>query len=257
MCLVGGAVNTGCAFVKDMNKKIVYYTELDYESLEYIAKAMDFGVSLTVMAALNELLSAIYYLRESRYYRHQVKGLVNETLRRADAKKNLIVSMMNNKGFWAEYSDRVIDLAESDISEFRNSICRHLDREGVSDSVLFSYVETARIMLDMAVNQWQAVVDEYHSRYGAFRQDDYGRIIAEWVDHSAYYTEYKLDDVFTVWRKVCVLLYRNLDIDLETPDTNELFLSMCKKFAEGEYIDDCLDAAKVYFPDFVNEIQKK
>lgn len=62
-------------------KHVKYHNQTEKEALEYTSKLVDFGVTLIVYAALNEVLNAYIKLKPSKYFKGNVKRRANETLK--------------------------------------------------------------------------------------------------------------------------------------------------------------------------------
>lgn len=225
-----------------MGKKEYYYNKKDKECLLWIAKVLDFGVSLLVVSACNELRNAIVGLQARKdLYRNTVKQNANEALKASRIRERWILDNMVNKQFWEDYSGAVIDLANTDITRFKLAIKQTLDDARYMESNIISQIETARVLMDMSVKQWESVVEDAKNRYGR--------------DFSKEFSEYNIKSVFLLWEKVCIILYKSgTSIDFNNPRVEGMFQEMCNKFAEGKYIDECLEAAKVNNPEFHNAI---
>ena len=228
-------------------KKVVYYTEKQFEGIEYAAKVIDFGVSLSVAVALNELYTAHMMLRERKdLYKREVKHLANIATDKAKYRRGLMLSTMRSRKFFDTYSDKVIDLAENDVTLFRISVKQTLDDNHVEDSDLISYIETARTLLDMAKEHFVAVCKHAREEYAPY-------------DYASAFSEFNCSDVLAAWQKVCDILYtRESNIDLNTEKSIALFHSLANKFADGDYVDECMKEAHEACPEFIeNEIKKK
>ena len=104
-------------------KRVYYYSERDLELMKKVAKSIDFGVSLDIIAALNESSTAIYHLqREKDIYKREVKKMVGDIMREMSRTNQEVKKPMIHKGFFFEYSDTVIDVCSDDIAAFRISI---------------------------------------------------------------------------------------------------------------------------------------
>lgn len=231
-----------------MKKRYFFRTEKELEGLRWTARVVDFGVSLTIISALNELTTAFIMLRERKdLFKHNVKRMANETMQVATNLRTSILSVMKKGDFFDTYSDRVIDLSENDITLFRISIKQTLDDNGIRDAELLSYLETARTLLEMAVAHFDSVMKQAANDYG--------------VNYRKAFCEFDATDVYERWQKVCEMLYRHYDadsdIDLNTERTTQLFNKMGNMFADGEYVGECLHDAMVEHPDFMNEIDVK
>lgn len=228
-----------------MAKKIYYDDEKDLEGLKWTAKVVDFGVGLSVIAAINEVYAASGYLRDRPdLYRFKVKHFCNLAVRYATLMENEIKSSMKCQSFWLDYSDRVIDEAEQDILLFRLSVKQELDNAKIKDSQLLSFVECARVMLDLSVKLFDGVMDASKEKFGK--------------DYRKNFLEFRIDSVLGFWEKMCEVLYRGKKVDLNTPHVKGLFDKMCDKFAEGGYIQACLEEAQKNNPEFEeNEVEVK
>lgn len=83
-----------------MSKKVYYYNEHDLEGLKWIAKVMDFGVSLEVVSAFNEIRVSYIYLRERKdLFRHTIKQNCNNAMKALKIRETEIKSLMINKKF--------------------------------------------------------------------------------------------------------------------------------------------------------------
>ena len=227
-----------------MNKRVVYYGERDLEGLRWTARIMDFGIGLGMVAAFNEIRSSYAFLRESPLYRQQIKRDTNAVLRMVKAREAEVRSIMKSKAFWDDYSDTVIDEASNDVTLFRVAIKSVLDKGGFKDSNLVSYMETARVLLEMTEQHFDAVIEDAKERYGR-----------------NYYKEfccYDTEPVRKAWEKVTDAVYVGVPIDLNTEDVKAMFGRMDRKFAEGAYIQECLKVAMDANPEFKeNEVEVK
>ena len=224
-----------------MAKRIYFYGAKDLEGLKWIAKVVDFGVGLTIRATTNEMLNTYLYLRERKdIFRQKVKMLCNSAMEEVKHKETEIKSNMKDKRFWDDYCDKVVDSSENDILMLRISVKQELDNVGCKDSDLLSRVETVRIMLDMCTKQYEEAMKQARHKYGR--------------NFSKEFNEYYMKSVLLCWDRVCDMLYRGVSVDLNTPRVKVAFDAMCKKFADGSYIDECLTEAKKTNPGFENTI---
>lgn len=221
-----------------MNRRVYYYGERDLEGLRWTARIIDFGIGLSVIAAFNEIRSTFVYLRESPLFRHKTKNIVNNTMRMIRHREVEIRSIMKDKSFWDDYSDTVIDAANNDVTLFRISIKNTLDKEGYKNSNIVSYMETARVLLEMSVQHFESVMADAKERYGR--------------DYTEDFKVYHVGAIRTSWERATEMLYKGTPIDLNTPSNKAAFENMAKKFAEGLYIQDCLKIAMENNPDFFN-----
>ena len=231
-----------------MKKRYVFKTEKELEGLRWTARVIDFGVSLTIMAALNELTTAYVMLREHKdLFKHNIKRIANETMQCATNLRTSIISVMKRGEFFDTYSDRVIDLAESDITLFRISVKQTLDDERIADSELFSYMETARTLLEMAAEHFDSAIRA--------AKEDFN------VDYTNAFAEFIARPVLDRWERVCFAIYDKVgsvaDVDLNTERNLAIFERLSAKFADGDFIQECLKEAMDEFPDYENVINIK
>lgn len=222
-------------------KRVTFRTDRELDGLVWCAKIMDFGTSLMIKAACNEVACAFVLLRDSRMFRQKVKQMANKAVREADRKVTELLGVMHNRVFYDDYSESVIEAAGHDISMFRLSLKSVMDRAGIADSLLYAHVETARALLNMCVIQFRDTVDLAWKRYGR--------------DYSPNFREFDVSHLFEAWSSLCDLLYRNEAADLNTKETIALWNILCRKFGNGEYVKECMRVACDNHPEYdYNEI---
>lgn len=219
-------------------KKVYYNDKTDLEGLKWTARVVDFGVGLLVTAAVNEMHNTYALLVERRDILHgKVKRFCNNAFREARIRTSTIKDNMVNKQFWLDYSDRVIDEADNDITMFRIAIKQTLDNANAKDSEIISHAETTRTMLDLAVGQFDEIMKLSKERYGR--------------DYSSVFSEYRLNAVLYWWTQMCDILCKGIKADMNNKNTTGLFDKMCDKFGSGAYIQACLQEAYKNNPDFI------
>lgn len=224
-----------------MSKTVYYENEKDLQGLKWAAKTLDFGVGLELSATFNEMRSAYVMLMPRKdLFRHKVKMYARKAMDAIDHREAEIKETMIDKKFWYEYSDSVIDFAQTDITRFRISIKQVMDNVGFRDSELIANVETARVLAEMCIQQYDIVIEDGRKKFGK--------------DYSASFPEYRITKIFHLWQLMCDELYKGVSIDLNTPETSAMFDIMCRKFANGDYIDSCLKEAQKTNPDFENAV---
>lgn len=226
-------------------KRVYYINEKDLEGLRHTAKLMDFGVSLMVKAAINEVVTSCAYLQERKdLFRFEVKHLATVALKESDRKEKEMLGIMKHKQFYDDYSDAIIDYAQSDITRFRIGIKSVLDKAKIADADLFSHIECARVLLDMSVMQFNCIIDDATTKFDRdYRRD---------------FSEFCAIRLFRHWDMLCDKLYKGYNVDLNTAEVKGLFDIIYNKFTEGEYIERCFAVAYKNNPDFVkNEIEVK
>lgn len=223
-----------------VKKKIYYRTQRELEGLQYIAKVMDFGMTLTLTCAFNEMLNAHIMLSSTPMYRHQLKLALKRAERAAELHRRAISYNMRSREFYDNYSDTVIGSADNDITLLRISIKQTLDEAGATHSHAIAYVEVAHTLLGIAKAQFDEVIKSVRTKFGR--------------DYSAEFAEFCPKDVCAEWEKVCRMLYGSIDADLNTPRSVALMEVLCEKFMGGEYVQQSLDEAARHDNEFANEI---
>lgn len=228
-------------------KDVKYHNYTEKEALEYTSKLMDFGVTLIVYAALNEVLNAYILLRRSKLFRGIAKRRANETLRMRDRKVKELKDSVMHKGFTACYWDAIIDVCEEDVARFRAEIKSILDFYMVEDSDLYAQAETTRVLLEAAKIHFEEVIKESTNKFRSIDMEGMKNLNLFNVFH-----EFYIDGIYREWNAVCDVIYGNKskDINLSNDKTSAAFNVMAEKFAKGTYIDSCLEAAKAEYPEY-------
>lgn len=222
-------------------KQVYYYGNKDLQGLRWVARVVEFGVGLEIASAFNEMYCAVALLREDKLYSKEVKRECNKALEQAAIREEWIKKNMANKQFWLDYSDYIIDLASQDITMFRIAIKQALDDGKHKKSTLLSYVETARVLLEMSTQQFDLVMEDALTRYGRdYRKD---------------FAEYRVTNVLFSWTRMCNYLYKGSDVNLNTERTSKAFEALCSKFGAGAYIEPCIAKARESNPDFANQVK--
>lgn len=228
-------------------KKIYYTTNQQLEGLRWVAKVTNFGLGIMVKSAMNELFTAYIMLRDRKeLFRHTVKQRANLAMRKSEAKERLIFQLMENRKFYDDYSDSVIDYAQNDITLFMIAMKQELDKHEVEYSDLFAQMETARALLDMCCKNFKYVMEDARMKYGK--------------DFSSDFREFDMSEIHAQWSVACNLLFerhtKGKVVDVNTENVKRLFCNLYKKFVNGEYVDKCLRVAQENNPEFVeNDIE--
>lgn len=230
-------------------KRVTYTTEAELECLKYLSRCYDFALSLCISLAFNELDTSIVYLREQKGFKKKIQIFANNSVREADLKREQIRNIMASKGFFDSYADRVIDLAEKDVGNFRDSIENIISKHNVGDSYLYAQIEVTRCLLQSCVIDFRSIAEDAKKKFGK--------------DRSSVFKEYDISSVYHWFEKVTKIIYKKVDdahgnINLKTPTTSRLWNKIHKKIASGEYITECMKAAHEEHPEFMgNEIKIK
>lgn len=228
-------------------KHIAYHNRTEKEALEYTSRLVDFGVTLIVYAALNEVLNAYIRLRQSKYFRGNIKRRAKDALKLRNWKVRELKDLVMHKGFAESYWDAVVDACEEDIGTFRREIRATLEDAHADYADLYAQAEVTRVLLEAAKIHYEEVIRDSTAKFRS--QDMHGMRNLNLFDA---FHEFYIDGIYREWNIVCDELYRNKsnDIDLTNERTISAFNAMADKFAKGLYIDDCLKAASTEYPEF-------
>ena len=228
-------------------KSVKYHNYTEKEALEYTSKLVDFGVTLIVYAALNEVLNAYILLSHSRQFRGIVKRRANETLKMRNRKVKELKDLVMHQGFAESYWDAIVDACEKDVAKFRSEIRATLDDAEIEDADLYAQAETTRVLLEAAKIHFEEVIKDSTNKFRW--QDLAGMRKLNLFDT---FHEFYVDAIYKEWNAVCDELYKNKaeEVRLGNERTLEAFDTMAEKFAKGQYIDECLQSATVEYPEF-------
>ena len=223
-------------------KRVTYLTENELECLRYLSKCFDFALSLCISLALNELDTAIVFLREQKCFKQKLKLFANNSVREADLKREQISSIMASKAFFDSYSDHVIDLAEKDIKMFSSAIQKVIEKNGVDNAAFYAQIETTRCLLHSCVLGFEDIAKGAMDKFG--------------VDKTDVFQEYNISKVHYWFEKAVEIIYKDVrgvhgNINLRTPTTSRLWNNIQKKIVDGAYIDDCMRVANEEHPEFM------
>ena len=228
-------------------KSIKYYNQTEKEALEYTSKLVDFGVTLVVYAALNELLNAHLILRRSALYKTIIKKRANEALRQRDRKVRELKDLVMHKGFAETYWDSVIDICEKDISNLKEEIKRTIEEAGVDNAELYAEAETTRLLLMIAKLHFEEVIRNTTNMFRAKNLADMRNLNLFEVFH-----EFYIDGIYKLWDTICDDIYgkKHTQVKLENERTKAAFDILLDKFSTGEYIQGCFKIATEEYPEF-------
>lgn len=228
-------------------KNIKYHNKTEKEALEYTSKLVDFGVTLVVYAALNELLNAYYLLQRSKYFRTTVKRLANEAVRMRNMKVVELKSVVMHKGFSESYWDAIVDVCEDDISAFRTELVKVLEEASVDDGEIYAQAEVARVLLGSAKAHFEKVIKDCTNLYRTQDAREMRNLNLFDTFH-----EFYVDGIYKQWNLVCDELYKDKDrnIELTNDKTIESYNVLADKFVKGGYIDECLRVATREHPEY-------
>lgn len=226
-------------------RRVTFTSERELEGLNWTANVMDFGVGLMIKAATNEIICAYIKLEENAaLFKGKTKYDAKRAVKEAEGIQRSIKGIMSDPGFYDDYSDAVIDYSKNDITLLRLALKQEMDKAGIADSLLLSYVECARILTCMCVEQYKVMMERAWLRWGK--------------NYSETFRSFDVSHLFGAWDQVASSVLRGGNVNLNTPDILGLFDNVCSKFANGAYIEDCFKVAAAEHPDFIkNDIMVK
>lgn len=225
-----------------MIKKIPPCTEKQLVGVKHTAKIIDFGLSLVISTAFNEVYTAHMMLRERRdLYRREIKMFANQTLERLGKQRREMMNLMSDREFFDAYSDHAIDLAENDVTLLRIGVKQVLDDENIPNAEILSYMIVSRALLEMSVVWFKDIITNAKKDYGEYRW--------EYV-----FNEFDCSNVLKYWDMVCMRLYvTDKNIDLNTERCSQLCKNLYMKFRDGVYIHACMKEANEERPEFLKK----
>ena len=225
-----------------MNKKRVYYrSERELEGLRWTAKAIDFGVSVAIMAAFNQMLNAYLVLTESKLLAHKARQFANRAYSKMTIRKRLILATMKDEKFYDSFAEASIDATCEDVGNFKQSLFNTLQNEGVPNAKALAEAETARVLLRSAHDHYVCILQRAVEKFG--------------YSYAKHFTEYDALDVFLAWNTVCEDLYHQVSFNLNNENTDKWFGILQERLASGFYIEGSVKEALMENPDFANEIK--
>lgn len=230
-------------------KDISYHNYTEKEALEYTSNIINFGVTLIVYAALNEVLNGYILIRQSKYYKNVIKQRANRSLALRNRKVEQLKSMVKTRKYAESFWDAIIDVCEDDVANLRKEIKVILDNALIEDSDLYAQAETTRVMLEAAKIHYEEVIKECTTKFIMKNAEEMKKLNLFDAFH-----EFYIDGIFREWNIICDELYKNKHTTIELTDDNTLgaFNVMADKFAKGLYIDQCLKAASADYPEFAD-----
>lgn len=223
-------------------KKVNFTNIREYDGLLWVTQTLDFGTSLVIRVATNEMNCCYARIKARRDLFHQkVKKIANNTVSLADKKLTIIRSNMANYNFFESYSDSITEASKNDITMYRLAVRRVFDDAGINDAELLSYIEVTRSLLEIARLHYKSAMEMAEARY------------LRWYNKE--FREFDFADVSTAWEQLCDEVYPNKAIDLTVPSVSQWYNVLIDKFGSGSYVRECMKVACEENPEFnYNEI---
>lgn len=152
-------------FEPRISDKLIQQTAPDTEgpwqpkdSLNFAWKIVNIEIPLMNELASYALTDAVQAIKNSKYYRHQVKGLIKITNKAiAETCEFGYSHMLGGREYLIEYCDIGKEHLDNDLMKLKYSISAALDRQFCPDSDIMTEVEYALILLAMSVDAYDFV----------------------------------------------------------------------------------------------------
>ena len=143
------------------------WTEELKRGSQWVLGNMQLNIPLSSIAALNEMWTAAAVLRDrSDVFRHSLKQRVNQAIRVGDHQKTLLMHYMQDVDVMDVFTDHIVDVTAGDVTALRDCIREKLAANGVKEAVLAAWVETARMLLILAVQHFNMVMIHARQKFG-------------------------------------------------------------------------------------------
>ncbi|MBR6141215.1 MAG: hypothetical protein IKQ37_05585 [Bacteroidaceae bacterium] len=203
-------------------------TEQLRKACRWMIGNMLFNTPLSAFAALNEMKNAAALLiGRPDIFRHSLKRHVNEAIRKGDQKRALMMAYHNDRKTFDEFSDNIIDIMEEDVTNLRNHICDVFQQTGITpDAELIAWVETAHILLMIAVQHHISIIDRGNQKAGH--------------NYTKEFRDFCMTDVLSAWQLVAEAIDPMPSI-LEEQSVIERIIDIAAKYGHGTYLKQCID----------------
>ena len=223
-------------------KKVSFTQQRELDGLLWTAQILDFGTSLAIRVATNEINCCYSLLKDRKdIFRQKVKKYANNSVALVDKKLMTLKLIMANYNFHESYSDSITEASKNDITMYRLAIRRAFEDADVKDAELLSHIEVARSLLEIARLHYKSTMELAEARY------------LRWYNKE--FREFDFTDVAASWDQLCEEVYPHKSIDLTIPSVKVWSNILIKKFGSGDYISECMKVACEENPEFdYNEI---
>lgn len=214
-----------------MNKiSLPAWTEKLRKGSHWILGNMQANVSLSAILALNGMDNAFAMLRNRPdIFRFQLKQMTNRAIKQGDMVKTFLMLCTNYPKEMDQYTDCIVDVTSQDVTELRHRIQNLLDGEGVPEAELTAWVETARLLLHLAVEHFNSIMQQGEEKVG--------------LDYTRYFRQAQMDHVLETWYHVAALMDPRPELI-----TEELVLQQIRyisaQYANGNYLVQCCKMMK-------------
>lgn len=175
------------------------------------------------------IADGIEAIKRAGKYRHETKRLCNETFRRQEE-----YEAVHNQNFgdrlklWLDYLDGTEDEYRRHIFNVYMAVKQMLDKHKQSDSELKARIECGKICAELAVGQFDALMQDLRERYG--------------VDYSPLFARGRYDGPLYTWNRICDIYVKTDDpedyIDLNADANLRLAADiLARKLSDNEVLN--------------------
>ena len=168
-------------------------------------------------------------IKRAGLYRQKTKQLCNETFRRQEHYEAIHNSNFGDRlKLWLDYLDGAEDEYRRHIFNVYMAVKQMLDRHRQSNSELKARIECGRICAELAVGQYDALMQDMMDKYGA--------------DYSAIFMAGRYDKPLHTWRQLCDIYVRtdNPDDYINMNDDANLRMAadiLARKLSDNELLN--------------------
>lgn len=169
-------------------------------------------------------------LLNSKHYKHYIKYLAKECKVSMDVSESNLYRILD-KVFFEAYADKGNELYQKHIFIMRQSIKREIDKFGIVDSDLLSYVEVSRLMIDYSCKFFDKLMTELEKKYK--------------IDYTSCFKAFRMSRALDNIEKLSVSINRLLvpdscKIDLNTEECIMAFNIIDKQINDKDNLIACI-----------------
>lgn len=209
-----------------------------------------FSLFWSVLAPINnvaimEITDAYNLLKNTRYFKHQVKRNAKMTMQRIDKYDRAVYLHMKNtedgdkSQFWLDYTDEHYEAVKNDLKIFYLSVLQVLTKFDEEEREMKARLVTSCALLEFAIG----IFDEF---FKVIERDEHISIVNMFRDA-------RLDYIFSTWREVVDSICRsNKPYDInDDENANKAFRVIENRLTDMEWLCKVGNVAIAYNPDIV------
>lgn len=209
-----------------------------------------FSLFWSVLAPINnvaimEITDAYNLLKNTRYFKHQVKRNAKMTMQRIDKYDRAVYLHMKNtedgdkSQFWLDYTDEHYEAVKNDLKIFYLSVLQVLTKFDEEEREMKAKLVTSCALLEFTIGMF----DEF---FKVIERDEHISIVNMFRDA-------RLDYIFSTWREVVDSICRsNKPYDInDDENANKAFRVIENRLTDMEWLCKVGNVAIAYNPDVV------